>query len=131
MTRKQISLQNFQPQLKVRQDNRGRLIEICQGKFSQCNLLKMKKGSTWGKHYHKKTTEFFYVLTGEISVLLQTVRSVSFKKNRVQKRTYQSGDYFTIAPYTFHTIRVNKSTTCIVLYSHRFNARNPDLYYIL
>ena len=53
-------------EFKTRGDKRGELIELFKGEFAQCNLLLMEKNSVWGKHYHKITREFFYLIEGEI-----------------------------------------------------------------
>lgn len=107
----------------IRNDQRGVLRELYSGSIGQCNLLVMKKGSVWGGHYHKKTTEFFYVIEGEIRVLLVS-RNGTYRRNKI----YQTGDSFIIKPPILHTIRVVKKTSCVVLYSRRFDPTNTDIY---
>ena len=101
----------------TREDHRGVLVELFKGSFKQCNILKMKKGSVWGGHYHKKTREYFYVLTGELRVAYDS-----------RRKTYGAGDIFVIDPCVVHTIQVVKRATCVVLYSKPFNPHAPDIY---
>lgn len=111
--------------LYTREDNRGKLIELFKGRFAQCNLLLMKKGTVWGKHYHKKTTEYFYILQGKLSV------SLLFLKDKKQsKEILKAGDSFIIKPYTLHTLSILKPSQCLVLYTQKFSPKKPDLYYL-
>ena len=107
--------------INTRKDGRGNLIEVFKGNFSQCNVLLMKKGSIWGGHYHNKTKEFFYLLSGEMRLKLSNLKS---QKTKI--KIYKTGDFFIISPRTLHQIKVLKQTKCLVLYSRRFSRTNPD-----
>lgn len=109
--------------LNIRSDKKGKLIEVFKGRFAQCNLLIMKKGSLWGKHYHKKTTEYFYLLHGEIAVIFNFL-----KGGQKRKEIFKTGDCFIIKPYTSHTVEVRRPTHCLVLYSRQFSKKDPDIY---
>lgn len=124
MVKQQSLQQNSQLPPRVRQDSRGKLIEIFKGSFAQCNILQMKKGTVWGNHYHKRTTEYFYIAKGKILL----IKNLIFNKTGTKSQTYKAGGSFTIYPYTLHTMHVLEPTKCIVLYSHQFSDKEPDLY---
>lgn len=116
-------MRKMRPLLHIREDNRGKLIELFKGRFVQGNLLIMKKGSIWGNHYHKKTTEYFYVFRGKLSVSF-----LSLKDKKRSRQIFKTGSSFTIKPYNLHTVRVIKPSQCLILYSRQFNQKDPDLY---
>lgn len=109
----------------IRSDKKGKLIELSRGKFCQCNFLEMNKGSVWGRHYHKKTVEYFYVFKGKLEVSF-----LFLKDKQKNEQIFKTGETFTVDPYTFHTIRVLRETQCLVLYSRKFSGKNPDLYHL-
>lgn len=111
--------------VSVRKDDRGSLIEVFKGKFSQCNILLMKKGSVWGGHYHKKTEELFFVHEGK---LLVNQKSIGKRSERAYTKTYKEGDVFVIKLYTLHTATALEKTICVVLYSVPFNRKKPDVF---
>lgn len=108
-----------------RQDKRGIILELFRGNFSQCNLMQMKKGSAWGNHYHKKTREYFYLIKGQIKVNFQDIKT----KKKISK-IIKSGHDFTVMTYILHTIEVQKSSLCLVLYSQKFQNNHPDHFYL-
>lgn len=110
--------------VSVRKDSKGSLIEVFKGKFSQCNILLMKKGSVWGGHYHQKTEEYFYLIDGKIKLRLNNL-----KNRQTKEKIYIRGDFFTIQPNTIHKIEVIESTKCLVLYSKVFSEKNPDIFH--
>lgn len=112
--------------INIRQDNRGKLIEIFKGDFAQCNVLEMKKGSVWGGHYHKKTEELFFVHKGK---LLVNQKSIGKRSKRSYTKTYKEGDVFAIKLYTLHTATALEKTICVVLYSVPFNRKKPDVFH--
>lgn len=109
--------------LHKRTDRRGSLIEVSKEGYAQCNILRMKKGTIWGGHYHKITSELFYVIAGEIE--LECISLVNAQKS---KKMYRQDESFAIMPHTLHRIYVKKDTILVVLYSHVFDEQNPDLY---
>ena len=111
--------------LHIRKDNRGKLIEIFKGKFAQANLLIMKKGTIWGNHYHRKTTEYFYLLDGELNVSLRQL-----KAKKLKTCFYKKGEFFIVKPDTIHRIEVQKASRCLVLYSRQFSQRDADIFHL-
>ena len=59
-----------------------------------------KTGQERGHHYHDKKTERFYILTGELELLVKELESSSSKKLIVK-----AGNRLTIAPRVAHAFR--------------------------
>ena len=50
-------------------DNRGEFIEVWRGnQWKEMNFFTAIKGSVRGSHYHKETTELFFVAAGRCEV---------------------------------------------------------------
>lgn len=90
-------------------DHRGTLTQLAHTGYTQINVVTSKAGTSRGKHYHKESTETFYVISGAMDVTLR-------HENKEEKITFQSGDFFQIKPYTVHSIFCPKDTAFIALY---------------
>jgi len=81
-----------------RENERGSLVQLFTGNFKQLNLLKISKGEMFGGHYHKKKTEFFYLIEGEILVNINGIDGM--KDDYIIKE----GECFLVEPYDKHSI---------------------------
>lgn len=90
-------------------DSRGALIQLVHEGYEQVNVLKTRAGVTRGGHYHKETSEAFFVVDGCVEVLLE--------KDGVEQRIrFESGDFFCVLPFVWHTMRFDVDTMLVVLY---------------
>jgi quercetin dioxygenase-like cupin family protein len=97
-----------------REDERGSLVEISRGLWQQINHLTIKKGNSFGGHYHKYKKELFYLVKGEIEILI-----ISDKGG--QKVGMKPGDALLIEPYDEHTIRAIEDSEIVELLSKPFS----------
>jgi quercetin dioxygenase-like cupin family protein len=88
-----------------RTNERGSLIQVSTGEWKQVNVLKMNKGKTFGGHYHKKRTELFYVIQGELSM---------------PDRKLHSGEAILIEPFDMHTFTACEDSIVLELLSTPF-----------
>ena len=51
-------------------DKRGDIFDIVEGKVGHVGLVTFKTGVIRGNHYHKKSTQYSYVLDGTIELWL-------------------------------------------------------------
>lgn len=90
-------------------DSRGSLTQLIHEGYQQVNLLESRKGSVRGGHYHKDSSEAFFVVNGSVDVTLKKGSSqeiVKFKRN----------DFFLIEPGTTHAMSFCEDCTLIALY---------------
>ncbi len=81
------------------EDERGKINGIINsGCWREINLIESKKGAVRGGHYHKTTEELFYILGGEIKVVI-----VDMHGKVICEFTAHQGDIFIIEPYEAHT----------------------------
>ena len=85
-------------QLKpVFKDARGLITDILDGTPVECvTVLSSKRGSVRGNHYHKKTTQYAYVVRGKFRLYTQ------LPGRNVQTRVVKAGDLVTTPPGERH-----------------------------
>lgn len=78
-------------------DSRGRIIDILDGVPVECvTLLTSKKGAVRGNHYHKKTTQYAFVLEGKLRLYTQ------HPGQPVRTRVISAGDLVVTPPKERH-----------------------------
>lgn len=86
-------------------------------------LVTCRKGNWRGKHYHKKTTQVIFVLSGQIEVKVTDV------SGDVVTGTMTSGTYLTHSPYTqFEFCSSTEESQLLVLCN---TVHDPADYYVL
>lgn len=95
------------------EDDRGRILGIIQGKqWKEINYIESKKGAQRGGHYHKVTTEGFFIIEGKIEVSLQRIGD-----NQKKDYIVESNDYFIIEPEILHTFKIMEDSKWINMLS--------------
>lgn len=95
-------------------DDRGTITGLAQqGTWKEVNTIFSKKGSRRGDHYHKKITEMFIILEGNIRLHLQSEQN----KERVMTLIVMPGDVFIIPPMVWHTFEVMEDSRWMNLLS--------------
>lgn len=93
-----------------RADERGSLTQVNTGKWRQLNCLLIKKGETFGGHYHKHRIELFYCLRGSIRFKVENML------NKDKKIFYfKTGDCLLIEPFDKHTLYAREDTEIVEL----------------
>jgi mannose-6-phosphate isomerase-like protein (cupin superfamily) len=68
-------------------DQRGIIKDIIQEDINSITYITIKKGKVRGNHYHKKTTQWNFIINGSVklfykkNVLSKTIKKVLLKKN--------------------------------------------------
>ena len=55
-------------------DTRGRIFDIVEEPISHVGLITFKKGAIRGNHYHKKSTQYTYILKGKIKFVVSGIK---------------------------------------------------------
>ena len=108
----------------VRGDNRGKLIGIMnEGLWEEFNYLETFAGAVRGNHFHKQTLELFFIIEGEVDVVIKQTSEEIINEHLV------TGDILLIEPGETHTFHCLKNTRWINFLSTRFNKDHPDLHF--
>ena len=100
-------------------DERGTLTQIAHAGYTQINAVTSKAGTLRGGHYHKQSTEAFYIISGTVEVTLS-------RDNEQEKVAFHSGDFFRIEPYTVHSMLYTEDTVLIALYDIPVELENGE-----
>lgn len=95
-------------------DERRTLTQLLTANIQQVNRYKIKKGATLGKHFHKQTREFFYILAGQICY------------NDI---LYLSKDsIFVVEPEEMHTLKCSTGVELMTFLSKPYTTDDPDTF---
>ena len=106
----------------VRDDERGRLTQVATF-TNQLNILEINEGRNMGGHFHKETTEAFFILDGHISLW-------SYKRGDKEaiENEFFKNDIFFIEPWEWHAIEALSNSRLAVLLSKPYNPDKPDIH---
>lgn len=105
------------------QDERGGFWGITQDPWAEVNFIETKADQIRGSHYHKETRELFFIISGEIEVVIEGLNSGEHLEMVVRK-----GDVFIIEPYELHTFRTISDARWINMLSRPIDQQNPDFH---
>lgn len=92
-------------------DDRGKLIQLVHEGVEQINVLVSNKGVHRGGHYHTKSIESFFVISGSVEVTIHDKEG-----NGVDTHTFRPDDYFCIEPGEAHSMYFPEDCTMVVMY---------------
>lgn len=101
-------------------DERGSLIQLVHEGYQQVNVLESKAGVFRGGHYHKISTEAFYVVTGSVEVEAK-------RDGQQERKTFRAGDFFSIEPYVVHSMSFPENCMMVQMYSICVQGNNGEM----
>ena len=116
-----VTVQKIKPAFT---DKRGAIIDILEGvPIKHIGLVTFEKGVIRGNHYHKKQTQYSYLLEGEIKI---TIRKATGGK--VSTKITKPGDFISIPAGFIHTYVATKKSSIVVLtnFSRDFKSYEDD-----
>lgn len=114
-----IRLQPYQRQ----QDARGSFLGITKDSWHEVNLVSTAAGAVRGNHFHRHTREMFCILSGQVTIDLEDVRTSA-------RSTFEAGPgaLFVVEPFERHTFSARTDCTWLNFLSHPFDAADPDFH---
>lgn len=80
-------------------DKRGQIIDLIENEsISSITIVTFKKGALRGQHFHKKTTQWNYLISGKIRVITKQ------SNGTVQESILHKGELAVILPKEQHTL---------------------------
>ena len=107
-----------------RLDERGGFWGITQEHWAEVNFIETAAGQVRGNHYHKETRELFFIISGEIEIAVEDLRSGERSEMTVTK-----GDVFIIEPYELHTFRTKTDAQWLNMLSKPHDPESPDFHH--
>lgn len=104
-------------------DARGSLIGITQQLWAEVNYVKTVANQTRGGHFHKKTSELFFILSGEINVCL-----IHKETCKEEQFVAKAGDIFIVDPFEQHTFTTLTDSEWINMLTEAHDNAAPDFF---
>lgn len=90
-------------------DKRGAIMDLLSEKLDAVTIITFRKGAARGNHYHKKTTQWNYLLSGKMKFYCQKPggKLVTF--------TAKKGDFIVAGPNEKHALKALENSELLVL----------------
>ena len=96
------------------EDKIGKIIDIFVNlPKDHCSIITFNKGAVRGNHYHKKSCQFSFLLSGELDFYFGKVDKKNGKLKKLKKRTIKKNTLITHEPYEAHAFRSKKNSVMI------------------
>lgn len=118
-----VSVRKIKP---VHVDKRGAIVDILEKvPIKHVGFITFEKGVIRANHYHKKQTQYTYVLDGEIKLVTK-----HFQGGKKTIKITRSGDFVSIPPGFIHAYVATKKSSIIVLtdYSRDMKSFEDDTF---
>ena len=86
----------------IHRDSRGSIWDIVDAKFRHMTIVISKRGAVRGNHYHKRTTQHTYVVSGKALWYTQERRP---KPGPIRVKRVEAGDLIITPPWQAHSMR--------------------------
>ena len=107
MTKIKLLKQSFE-------DKRGKIIDVfVNSPKEHCLIVTFTKDAVRGNHFHKKSTQFSFVLSGELDFYFAKVDKKNGKLKKVKKRTVKKNTFITHEPYEAHAFKSKKRSVLV------------------
>lgn len=108
------------------EDSRGTIRDIFQkSPKDHCTIITSNKSAIRGNHYHKLTTQYTYVVEGEMEMLTQELNEDGTPKGAIQTVRLKPGDLAAHPPFEAHAF---KAITNTVMLAFADGVRGGDNY---
>jgi dTDP-4-dehydrorhamnose 3,5-epimerase-like enzyme len=96
------------------EDKRGKIIDVfVKSPKEHCLIVTFKKGAVRGNHYHKKSTQFSFLLSGELDFYFAKVDKKNGKVKKIKKRKIKKNTFITHWPFEAHAFRSRKDSILV------------------
>ena len=95
-------------------DRRGYIRDLFQNSpKDHCSIVTFNKGAVRGNHYHKKSTQYSYLLSGKLTLRYSKVDKNGNIKGKINKKIIGPNILITHRPYEAHAFIANKKSLMI------------------
>jgi dTDP-4-dehydrorhamnose 3,5-epimerase len=104
---KKVTVKKIAP---VFEDERGAIYDLLEVPVRHSGLITFVKGAKRGSHYHKKSTQYTYIIQGRIEVRIKDTKSPDAK---VESYLIEKGDLMEIPPLVIHTYQALENSVML------------------
>jgi len=118
----------FFPHYKIFEDSRGFFKGLINTKtWQEINYLSTVSNQIRGNHYHKYTDELFFILEGEIKIIVREVLNDGTLDNDIKEFRATKGDVFIIEKMTHHCFEIINDSSWINALTLKMDNERPDI----
>lgn len=97
--KRQVIVKKLKP---VFRDKRGDIFDLVEDEIRHLGFITFRKGAVRANHYHKKSTQYSYVIKGSIELLTKDAKN---KNAKMKKAIMSEGTFAMIPPCIIHVYR--------------------------
>ena len=95
-------------------DKRGEIIDVfVNSPKDHCLIVTFTKGAVRGNHFHKKSTQFSFLLSGELDFYFAKVNKKNGQLKKIIKKTIKKNTFITHEPYEAHAFKSKKKSILV------------------
>lgn len=108
---------------RLQADERGKFYAITRENWAEINYIETAAGQIRGNHYHKRTRELFFIISGEIEVTIFSLHSHERQVFELHK-----GDLLLVEPFEVHVFRTKTDSEWLNMLSSVLDPDQPDFH---
>jgi dTDP-4-dehydrorhamnose 3,5-epimerase-like enzyme len=95
-------------------DKRGEILDIfTKNPKDHCTLVTFNKSAIRGNHFHKKSTQYTYILSGKLTMYEVKVNSKGDKIGKLSKKIVKKNTLITHKKFTAHTFVAQEKSSIL------------------
>jgi dTDP-4-dehydrorhamnose 3,5-epimerase-like enzyme len=95
-------------------DKRGEILDIfTKNPKDHCTLVTFNKSAIRGNHFHKKSTQYTYILSGKLTMYEVKVNSKGDKIGKLSKKAVKKNTLITHKKFTAHTFVAQEKSSIL------------------
>ena len=92
-------------------DKRGSILDIFQDSPKEhCTIVTFNKNAVRGNHFHKKSTQYTYVISGQLTFAYVKINKKNEISGQIKKKTVGPGTLISHDPFHAHAFKSKKKS---------------------
>lgn len=93
------------------EDSRGYILDIfVKDPKDHCTIVTFNKNAIRGNHFHKKSTQYSFILEGELLMITSKVNNMGIFNNKIKKKIVKKNDLIIHKPFVSHAFKALKKS---------------------
>ena len=112
----------------IHKDNRGKIIDIFVNKpKDHCTLVTFNRNSIRGNHFHKKSEQFSYILTGKLLMLTAKINKKGKIIGPIKKEIIYDNFLVSHKPFYAHAFKALKKSSMLAFVNGKRGGKKYEL----
>lgn len=108
-------------------DKRGKIIDIFINKpKDHCTLVTFNKNAVRGNHYHKKSTQYSFIISGKLILMTAKVSRNGKLLSKVKKEIVKANNFITHKPFYAHAFKALTKSNLLALANGKRGGKNYE-----